>query len=233
MAFFLGYLLYLHFKCFPFQVSPSEPPYPIPLPLWGCFPTHPLPSSRTGISLHWGIEHPQAWGPLLTLVSNKAILCHICGQYMGLSMPILWLVVQSLGTPGGGLWPVDPVAPSMGLQPPLAPSVLSPSPPLGTPVLSPLVACELPPLYLSGCDRTSQETAISGSSQQALVGIHNNVWVRWLYTWCHSNNNPNYDTMCLILLFSHFYERLFQSRLPGILALINLSALCSSKFLQP
>jgi hypothetical protein len=32
--------------------------------------------------------------------------------------------------------------------------------------------CEHPLLYLSGTGRASQETAISGSCQQALVGIH-------------------------------------------------------------
>jgi hypothetical protein len=30
--------------------------------------------------------------------------------------------------------------------------------------------------------RASQETAISGSCQQALVGIHNRVWFWWLFT---------------------------------------------------
>jgi hypothetical protein len=43
-------------------------------------PTNPLPSSHPGIPLHWGIEHPQVQGPLLPLMSNKAILCHINGQ---------------------------------------------------------------------------------------------------------------------------------------------------------
>ena len=43
------------------------------------------------------------------------------------------------------------------------------------PKLSPTVGCELPPLSLSGSGRASQETAISGSCQQALVGIHNSV----------------------------------------------------------
>jgi hypothetical protein len=43
-------------------------------------PTNSLPSSCPGIPLHLGIEHPQAQGPLLLLMSNKAILCHICGQ---------------------------------------------------------------------------------------------------------------------------------------------------------
>ena len=41
--------------------------------------------------------------------------------------------------------------------------------------------CEHPLLYLPGTGRASQETAISGSCQQALVGIHNSVWVWWLF----------------------------------------------------
>ena len=41
--------------------------------------------------------------------------------------------------------------------------------------------CEHLPLYLSGCGRASQETAISGSClQQALLGICNSVWLWWL-----------------------------------------------------
>jgi hypothetical protein len=49
----------------------------------------------------------------------------------------------------------------------------------GDPVLSPMDGCEHQLLYLSGIGRASQKTAISGSCQQALVGIHNSVWV-----WC-------------------------------------------------
>jgi hypothetical protein len=71
----------------PFQVSPSETPYPIPFPLtkWGCFSTHPLLSFCLGIPLHWDIKDPQAQGPLLPLRSNKAILCHICSRSSGSS----------------------------------------------------------------------------------------------------------------------------------------------------
>ena len=39
--------------------------------------------SRPGIPLHWGIKEVQAQGPLHPLMSNKAILCHICGQSHG------------------------------------------------------------------------------------------------------------------------------------------------------
>ena len=54
---------------------------------------------------------------------------------------------------------------------------------IGDPVLSPMVGYEHSPLYLSGSGRASQETAISSSFQQALVGIHYSVWVWWLCMW--------------------------------------------------
>jgi hypothetical protein len=52
---------------------------------------------------------------------------------------------------------------------------------IGGPVFHPMDGSEHPLLYLSGTGRDSQETAISGSCQQALDGIHNSVWVRCLY----------------------------------------------------
>ena len=52
---------------------------------------------------------------------------------------------------------------------------------VGVPVLSPMADCKHPPLYLSGSGRASQETALSGSWQHALLGIHNSIWVWWLY----------------------------------------------------
>jgi hypothetical protein len=48
-------------------------------------------------------------------------------------------------------------------------------------VFSPMVGCEHLHLYWSGSGRASQETAISGSCQQVLLGIHHSVWVWWLY----------------------------------------------------
>jgi hypothetical protein len=44
-----------------------------------------------------------------------------------------------------------------------------------------MVSCKHPPLYWSGSGKASQETAISGSCQQAHLGIHNSVWVWCLY----------------------------------------------------
>jgi hypothetical protein len=59
-------------------------------------------------------------------------------------------------------WLVDIVPPPMGLQTPSAPSVLSLTPPLGTPYSVQWLTVSIH-LYLSGSDRASQETAISGS----------------------------------------------------------------------
>jgi hypothetical protein len=69
-------------------------------------------------------------------------------------------------------------------------SSFSPSPTssIGVPVLSLLVGWENPHLCWSGSGRVSQETAISGCSQQALLGISNIVWfwcphVGWILRW--------------------------------------------------
>ena len=74
---FLEYLLYLHFKCYPLSWFPLQNPHPIPLPL---LLNPPTPAS---LPLHWGIETSQDQGPLLSLTSNKAILCYICGWSHG------------------------------------------------------------------------------------------------------------------------------------------------------
>ena len=87
ILFFLldSFFIYIS-NVFPFPGLPFRTPLSHPhLPrlLWGCSLTHLLPSSPPGIPLQRGIEHPQAWGPLLPLMSNKAIFCHICGQSHG------------------------------------------------------------------------------------------------------------------------------------------------------
>jgi hypothetical protein len=130
--FFIEYFLYLHFKCFPLSRSPLQNPYPSPPPLllWEC----PLLFFCPHISLHWNIEQPQAQGPLLPLMFNKDIFCHICGQHHGM------LHVYSLvGGPVPEVWPVNTVAPFMGLQTPSALSSISPfsNSSMGDPELSP------------------------------------------------------------------------------------------------
>jgi hypothetical protein len=72
-----------------------------------------------------------------------------------------------------------------GLQTPSPPSVISVTLPLGPSVLSPMVGCMHPHLYLSGSGRASQETAVSGSCQHAFLGIHNSVCLVTVYGMDH------------------------------------------------
>jgi hypothetical protein len=88
----------------PFHISHSETQYPIlpPPASMRMLPSHPLPSSSPGITIHWGIKHPQAERPLLPLMSNKAILCHIWGQSHG-ALHVYYLVGGPVpGSAGGG-----------------------------------------------------------------------------------------------------------------------------------
>ena len=68
-----------------------------------------------------------------------------------------------------GYWLVHIVVPSIGLQIPLAPWVLSLA--LGGLVIHPIADCEHPLLCLLGPGIASEETAISGSFQQNLASI--------------------------------------------------------------
>jgi hypothetical protein len=64
-----------------------------------------------------------------------------------------------------------------------------------------MVGCEHPPLYFSGTGRASQETAISGSCREELLGTdiskRNNITANSLILWL-------LDSFCL--LFSMFPE---------------------------
>jgi hypothetical protein len=72
---------------------------------------------------------------------------------------------------------VDIVVLPMGLQTPSAPSIISQTPAFGNPMLTSMVGYEHPLLYLSGFGRVFQGTTISGSCQDALLGIHNSVCI--------------------------------------------------------
>jgi hypothetical protein len=79
-----------------------------------------------------------------------------------------------------GYWLVHIVFPPMGLQTPSAPWVLSLAPSLGTLCFVQWMAVSIY-FWMLGTGRASQETATSGSCQQALIGICNSVWVWWLF----------------------------------------------------
>jgi hypothetical protein len=150
----------------------NPPPNPLSHPSSPYSLTQTLLLSCLGIPLHWGIEPSQDQGPLLPLMSNKAILCYIC-RWSDESNHVYSLVGGLVPGSSGWYQLVHIVVPPSGLQTPSDPWVLSLAPPLGT--LCSVQRMAL--LYLSGTGRASQETAISASCQQALVGIHSSVWV--------------------------------------------------------
>ena len=82
--FLIRQFLYLHFKFYPLSWFPERKP-PTPFPS-NCSPTHPLLLPCPGIPLHWGIGPSHDQGPLLSLMSNKAILCYICSWSHGYSL---------------------------------------------------------------------------------------------------------------------------------------------------
>jgi hypothetical protein len=58
LLFFIGYFLYLHFKCYPLSMFPPiRPLYYPPSPLlWKCYSTHPpTPTSLPSVPIYWGI----------------------------------------------------------------------------------------------------------------------------------------------------------------------------------
>jgi hypothetical protein len=175
------FFLYIS-NVFPFPGLPFGNSYPIPPPPTSMtvLPHPPIhSSSHPGIPTHWGIEHPQAQGPLLPLMSDKAVLYHICSRSHG-SLHVYSLVG---GPVPGSSWESGQLTLLLlhGAANPLSSfSPLSNSS-IGDPVISPMVDCKHLPLYLSGSGRASQETAISGSCQQALPGIPNSVQIWWLH----------------------------------------------------
>ena len=160
----------------PFLVSPLHLPYPIPLSLPSMRVLPSLPPSWPGIPLHWGIHwaftgprasppidawqgHPllhmqlEPWIPPFVLFGWWFSPWEVWGCVVG------WYCCSSCE-----------VANLFSSFSPFSNSFI------GDPLLSPMVGCEHPPLYLSVSCRASEETAILGSCQQALLGICNSVW---------------------------------------------------------
>jgi hypothetical protein len=123
LAYFLFFLIFI---CFLFLldnifiyisnvVSFPDPPSPtkkknktktLSLPCSSCSPTHSLLLPGPDILLHWGIESSQDQGPLLSMMTNKAILCYICSWSHG-SLHVYSLVGGSgPGSSGGTGWSI-------------------------------------------------------------------------------------------------------------------------------
>ena len=149
----------------PFSISPQKSPIPSPS---SCLcegapqPTHRMPLPYPHKPLHWGIEPSRDQGPHLPLMPNKASSVTYTPRAMCHSMCIACLVVRTY------------CCSSYGVATPFGPFSNSST---GDPVISSMVGCEQPLLYMSCSCRASQETAISGSCQHVLLGIHNRVCI--------------------------------------------------------
>jgi hypothetical protein len=93
-------------------------------------PTYPLSSPCPDIPLHWGKGPSKDQGPLIPLMSNKAICCYICSRSHGPLHVYSWVGGFVPGRSGQSDWLI--LLFFYRLQTPSAPSVLSVIPPLGT-----------------------------------------------------------------------------------------------------
>jgi hypothetical protein len=131
---------------------------------------HPIP----GIPLHWCMGPSQAQVPPLLLMPAKAILCYTCSLSHG-SLHVYPLVGGLVPGSFGGL--VDWYWCSCyGVANPFSSFSPFSNSSIVEPLLSPMVGCEHPPLYLSASGKAFQKTAISGSCQHEILGNHNSVW---------------------------------------------------------
>jgi hypothetical protein len=64
---FIGYFLYLRFKCYLFPSFSSKNTHPLPPPP---APNTPIPIPSPGSPLYWSIEPSQNLGPLLLLMTD-------------------------------------------------------------------------------------------------------------------------------------------------------------------
>jgi len=171
---FIGFFLIYISNVIPFLSFPSRnllsPPASmrvLPSPT-----THSLQPPRTDIPLHWGIEPWQDQGLLLHLCPIRLFLCYIC-DWSHRSIPVYsWDGGLVPGSSGGG---GESGCSFYGVANPFSSFSPFSNSSIGDPVLSSIVGCKHPPLYLSGSGRASQETAILGSCQHALLGIHDIV----------------------------------------------------------
>ena len=163
----------------PFLVSSPKIPYPTPLILllWGCSSTYPptptFLAQNSPTPGHPAFITPRAsllidarqGHPLLHMLLEPWVAsCVLFGWWF--SLWELWEVLVG--------WYY---CPSYGAANPFRFFSLFSNSSIGDPVISPMFGCEHPPLYLSGSGRYSQETAISDSCQQALLGLLNSAWV--------------------------------------------------------
>jgi hypothetical protein len=131
---FIGYFIYLHFKCPPSQFPLHTPLFPLPSPcLYEGAPhllTHSCFSTLASIPLPW--QHPQDQGAPLPVMPDKAIFCYISSwSHVSRNVLILfgwWFSPWEFW----GILLVDIIVLPMGLQTPSASSVFALTSPLGS-----------------------------------------------------------------------------------------------------
>jgi hypothetical protein len=142
LNFFLSFSYFLFYWIFylftfqmlsPFPVSPWKPPIPFPLPLllWRCSPTHPLPTPLESPTLgHWAFTGPRPSLPTDALQDHPLLRMRLEPWVPPCVLLGYWFSTSELRE--GRVWLVDIVILPMGLQTPSAPSVLSLTPLLRT-----------------------------------------------------------------------------------------------------
>ena len=145
-TFFIRYFLYLHFKCYSLSWFPLwKTPIPSPFPM---LTNPPSPDSLCWHPLHWGFEPSQDQGPLLSLMSNKGILCYICSQiHQSFHVcPLLSGLVSGISG-GWGVLVGWYCCSSYGVANSSSFFIPSPNSSIKAPVFSIMVGCKHPPLY--------------------------------------------------------------------------------------
>jgi hypothetical protein len=149
--FFIRYFLHLHFKCYP--QSPYILPSPAPQPTHSCFLALAFPC--TG---HIIIARPRASPSIDGLLGQTLLHIQLETRALGVLVSSYCCSSYRVAEPFSSLGTFF-------------------SSFIGGSVFHPIDDCEHPLLYLSGTVRDSQEIPISGSCQQALVGIYNSDWI--------------------------------------------------------
>jgi len=179
--YFIGYFIYLHFKCYPLSRSPLwKTPIPSALPcFYECSPPTDVPTP-TYLPWHsptlgyWAFTGPRAFPPID--VPQGCLLLHSIhfGWWFSPCELLRVLVVDIVVLPMG--------CKSFSSFSPFCNSFT------GDSMLSSMIGCRHLLLYLSGSSRAFQKAAMSGSCQQACFSLCNSVWVlclymRWILRW--------------------------------------------------
>jgi hypothetical protein len=163
---FIGYFLYLHFKCYLLSRSPFwKPPIPSLLhtPSHSHLSTLAFPNTGSSNSLR-----PKGSSSHMCEQCHRSL--HVCFFGWWSSPQELQKGLASLHcySPHGASIPLSSFSPFSNFS-------------IRDSMLSPKVGRKHPPLYLSGFSRASQETTISDSCQQALPSILNSPGLATVY----------------------------------------------------